>query len=88
MAAVRAAIADRDRVRCAFVSEGGRRCTETAYLEFDHVEPYATGGGRTVRTMRLLCRRHNQYESELIFGPFHGRKVPTVRERGVPYGPG
>ena len=64
----------RDGAQCAFVSARGRRCTETAFLEFHHVEPYARGGPATVANIALRCRRHNQSEAELIFGR---------RERGV-----
>ena len=39
--------------------------------------PYAKGGLATVRNISLRCRRHNQYEAELVFGP-HG--TSEVRE--------
>jgi hypothetical protein len=58
-----------DGGQCAFVSADGRRCTERAFLEFHHVRPYALGGPTTVENISLRCRRHNQYEAELVFGP-------------------
>ena len=67
----------RDGDQCAFVSKDGRRCTERAFLEFHHIVPYANGGPATVENISLRCRRHNQYEAELVFGP-HGTSV--VRE--------
>jgi 5-methylcytosine-specific restriction endonuclease McrA len=58
----------RDAAQCAFVSPGGRRCTQTVFLEFHHVQPYANGGPATVANIALRCRRHNQYEADLVFG--------------------
>jgi len=58
-----------DGGQCAFVSKDGRRCTERAFLEFHHIRAYALGGPTTVENISLRCRRHNQYEAELVFGP-------------------
>ncbi len=58
----------RDRGQCAFVSNAGRRCTERNYLELHHIQPYAMEGPATVDNISLRCRRHNQYEAEVIFG--------------------
>ncbi len=80
-AAVRRAVWTRDGGRCAFVGTHGR-CTETSFIEFHHVEPYATGGAATAENIQLRCRAHNVYEAELFFGP--GSMV--VREaRGFVY---
>ena len=59
----------RDDGRCAFVSKDGVRCKERAFLEFHHIVPYARGGRATIDNISLRCRRHNQYEAELVFGP-------------------
>jgi hypothetical protein len=45
-----------------------RGLTETAFLEFHQVEPYATGGPTTAGNSELRWRAHNQYEAELFFG--------------------
>ena len=66
-AAVRREVWRRDDGRCAFVGRRGR-CRETAFLEFHHVEPYATGGGASVANIQLRCRAHNAYEARLFFG--------------------
>jgi len=58
-----------DRGQCAFVSRDGHRCTERAFLEFHHVKAFALGGPTTAENLSLRCRRHNQYEAELVFGP-------------------
>jgi hypothetical protein len=68
----------RDAGQCAFVSGGGTRCTERTFLEFHHVRPYAREGPATVANISLRCRRHNQYEAELIFGPQQLRASPSL----------
>jgi len=73
----------RDGAQCAYVSSRGHRCTERAFLELHHVDPYAKGGPATVENIALRCRRHNQYEAEQIFGP-HG--TTTVSEPRTIYG--
>jgi len=77
---VQRAVCQRDGGQCAFVSGDGHRCTERAFLEFHHVLPYAQEGPATVENISLRCRRHNQYESELVFGP---RPASRVREEQV-----
>jgi len=59
----------RDRGQCAFVSNAGHRCTERHYLELHHIQPYAMEGPATIGNVSLRCRRHNQFEAELAFGP-------------------
>ena len=44
----------------------------THFLEFHHIVPYALGGKATLENISLRCRRHNQYEAELVFGPRGG----------------
>jgi hypothetical protein len=50
-------------------------------LEFDHIRPHADGGGATVDNVRLLCRRHNQYEAQQFFGSWQadGARESVVR---------
>jgi hypothetical protein len=59
----------RDGGQCGFVAPDGHRCTERTFLELHHIRPYARGGLATVENISLRCRRHNQYEAELVFGP-------------------
>ncbi|HSL20539.1 MAG TPA: HNH endonuclease [Vicinamibacterales bacterium] len=66
-AAVRREVWARDGGRCAFVGRQGR-CTETGFLEFHHVAPYARGGEARPDNIALRCRAHNAYEAELDFG--------------------
>ena len=65
---VKRAVHARDGEQCAFVSDDGTRCTERGFLERDHTTPVARGGQPTVRNLRTLCRSHNRYEAERIFG--------------------
>ena len=67
-AAIRRAVYDRDRGRCAFVDESGRRCPETGFLELDHVDGYARTRAHAADAMRVLCHAHNQHAAELIYG--------------------
>src|SRR5262245_48684938 len=66
-AAVKREVWRRDEGRSAFTA-GHRRCSETAFLEFHHVDPYADGGAASVTNIELRCRAHNQYEAKLLFG--------------------
>lgn len=75
-AAVRREVWARDQGRCAFVGATGR-CTETGFLEFHHVEPFAQGGATTAENLEIRCRRPNTYEAVLGIGD---REVPVVRE--------
>jgi len=80
-AAVKRAVWERDGGRCTFVGDSGRRCDETRFLEFDHVDPVARGGRATVAGIRLRCRAHNQYEAERTFGEgFMSAKREAARQ--------
>ena len=61
-------VADRDGEQCSYVSPEGRRCTERAFLEFDHVEPRGLGGGDGADNTRLLCHAHNKLWAEQAYG--------------------
>jgi hypothetical protein len=67
-ASVKRAVRERYGDRCAFVSDGGQRCSSRTRLEFDHIEPVSRGGESTVENLRLLCRAHNLYAAEREFG--------------------
>ena len=81
--ALRRQVWERDGGRCAFVSADGHRCESTRKLEFDHIVPLAKGGGTTADNLRLLCRPHNQFEAERVFGKDHvaNRRELAQRER-------
>jgi 5-methylcytosine-specific restriction endonuclease McrA len=77
---VRRAVWRRDGGQCAYVAPEGRRCAERTFLEFHHKRAYAKGGRATVENIALRCRRHNQYEAEVEFGPRGSQ--PDRRHRG------
>jgi len=59
---VRRAVAERDGYRCAYVDpETGRRCCETRFLEYQHVDAFSRGGLHSVENLKLFCRGHNQF---------------------------
>ena len=68
---VRREVFTRDVGRCSFVSATGRRCVAQAFIELDHVTPFAWLGGEEVRNMRLLCGPHNLLHARRCFGALH-----------------
>jgi len=66
--AMKREVYERDEGRCAFVDEHGNRCPERGFLEFDHIEGYARTHVHDVKTIRLLCRVHNQLLAERLYG--------------------
>ncbi|HEX7879505.1 MAG TPA: hypothetical protein VF720_08850 [Candidatus Eisenbacteria bacterium] len=87
--AVRRHVAERDGARCTFVSQSGRRCSETGQLEFHHHEPFALGGAATIENISLRCRAHNAHEARETYGSKaalkHRRGAGEVREIGPGY---
>jgi hypothetical protein len=81
---VRRGVSKRDAGQCGFVGPGGQRCPERTFLEYHHIVPYALGGRATMDNISLRCRRHNQYEAELVFGP---RDRPVSGETAAPQAP-
>jgi hypothetical protein len=66
---VRAVVWRRDGGRCSYVGQDGRRCLSRAFLELDHVRPFALGGAsHDAANLRLLCRGHNIHASRDAFG--------------------
>jgi hypothetical protein len=80
-AVVKRTVWTRDAGRCAFVGRSGR-CTETGFLQFHHVVPYARGGPAVVDNIELRCAAHNAHEAELDFG---FRQPAFVRESAPPF---
>lgn len=65
---VKDAVHRRDGGRCAYAADG-RRCEQTAGLEYDHVRPWALGGlSNDPGNVRLLCRAHNQLAARKALG--------------------
>ena len=66
-ASVKRQVWERDGGRCAFSGAEGR-CTETGFLEYHHLVPFASGGETSAGNLELRCRAHNEYEADLWFG--------------------
>jgi hypothetical protein len=66
--AIKRAVCERDMDRCTFEDGSGRRCSECAVLEFDHIVPWAVGGETSLDNLRLRCRAHNLLSAEEVFG--------------------
>jgi 5-methylcytosine-specific restriction endonuclease McrA len=89
--AVKRAIVAKEGLRCSFVGIDGRRCKCRAFLEYDHVTPAGLDGNNAEDNVRLLCRAHNQYAAERIYGaakmrrskPPAASRVPSAVELGV-----
>jgi hypothetical protein len=78
--AARREVVERDGVRCSFVGTNGERCSSRDFLEFDHRTPRALGGTGDATNLRLLCRAHNLYAAEQVFGRAHMAERINVRQ--------
>jgi 5-methylcytosine-specific restriction endonuclease McrA len=86
-AAVKREVAERDDRSCSFVSDDGRRCGATAWLEYDHRDPRGRGGPSTADNARLLCATHNALHAERTYGREHieaRKREHRARPRAVP----
>ena len=77
-ASVKRQVWERDGGRCAFTGGEGR-CTETGFLEYHHIMPFASGGETSVENLELRCRAHNQHEADLWFGITQQRNAREER---------
>ncbi len=66
--AIKRAVYERDEGSCTFTDDRGRRCGSTDGLVFDHVDGFARTHVHSVENIRLLCRAHNQYAAERMYG--------------------
>jgi hypothetical protein len=66
--ATKRAIVAKHGWQCSFVGVDGRRCESRAFLQFDHICPKGIDGTGAEDNVRILCRAHNQYAAERIYG--------------------
>src|SRR5450755_1647484 len=71
----------RDHGQCSFVSADGRRCGARAFLQLDHIEPWAALGAQVAENIRILCRGHNLLHARHCFGAGH---IAAKSRLGVP----
>jgi|GEM_PF-6473391 5-methylcytosine-specific restriction endonuclease McrA len=50
---------ERSGFQCQYISAEGRRCSQTRYLDIDHIHPLARGGETRMDNLQVLCRAHN-----------------------------
>ena len=81
---IRRKVYERDGGRCTFVDERGRRCAETGYLEFEHVDGFALTHLHDASRIRLLCRAHNQGAAEKIYGRAFMERARSFRQSTRP----
>jgi 5-methylcytosine-specific restriction endonuclease McrA len=79
--AVRREVFARDGDQCTFVDGEGRRCPSRAFLELDHVESRALGGGHEASNLRVRCQAHNRLHAEEVFGKQHVARRIDSREQ-------
>lgn len=60
----------RDKGRCQYKSPQGKPCGARAFLQWDHLKPFALGGASTTDNLQLLCASHNRYRAAQTFGLF------------------
>lgn len=78
---VRRDVHARDGGQCAYVAADGRRCNARAFIQFDHVDPFARNGSSEAQNLRLLCKAHNLLHARKCFGNEHiAEKI--ARSRG------
>lgn len=81
---VRREVVARDGWQCSFVSGDGRRCDACGFLEFDHEIPKGRGGGSHSGNLRVLCRAHNRWEAERVYGSAHiAHAMSEARQMGA-----
>ena len=54
--------------QCEFCSADGTRCGSRTGLEIEHERPFAIYRSHEERYLRLLCRRHNRFQAERVYG--------------------
>ena len=69
--AARRIVLERDGLQCTWCGPDGTRCVARAWLEQDHVRPWARGGCSHPENLRLLCRAHNRRAAEREYGRQH-----------------
>ena len=67
-AELRAKVMEDSGYQCEFVGSTGVRCSQRRWLEVDHIDPRGRGGRTKRKNLRCLCRAHNQFAAERVFG--------------------
>jgi hypothetical protein len=65
---VRERVFERAGYQCEFRSADGTRCSSRTGLEIEHERPFAIYRSHEERFLRAMCRRHNRFQAERVFG--------------------
>jgi len=79
--AVRREVWARDSEQCTYVDADGNRCPARGFLELDHIDAKALGGGDEAANIRLRCRVHNHLHAEQVFGRAYIEERIHLRQR-------
>ncbi len=77
---VKREVYERDNGQCTYVATNGRSCSETKFLEYDHVLAFSLGGKSEASNLRLRCCAHNRLEADKTFGEdFMAKKIKASK---------
>ena len=84
---VRERVYQRAGFHCTFRGFDGTRCSSRTGLEIEHQRPFAIYQSHDERFLRVLCRRHNEFEAERVYGAdFIRGKIDEKKRRKVTRG--
>ncbi len=65
---IRERVHERAGYQCQYKASDGRRCSSRTGLEIEHQRPFAIYRSHDERFLKALCRRHNGFEAECVYG--------------------
>jgi hypothetical protein len=84
---VRERVLDRADHQCEFRGRDGTRCSSRTGLEIEHKRPFAIYRSHEERHLRALCRRHNMFQAERVYGAeFIRAKIDEKKRQKVSRG--
>ena len=84
---VRERVFERAGHQCQYTSADGTRCSARTRLEIEHERPFAIYRSHEERFLRILCRRHNRFQAERVYGAkFIQNKIDDKRRQRSPRG--
>ncbi len=65
---VRERVFERAGHQCEYKARDGTRCSSKTGLEIEHERPFAIYRSHEERHLKVLCRRHNRFMAERVYG--------------------
>ena len=79
---VRERVFERAGYQCQYRSADGTRCSARTRLEIEHERPFAIYHSHEERYLRALCKRHNRFEADRVYGAeFIQNKIDEERRQ-------